>query len=66
MDDKFPVIGLSKRMLHLLEHGRDPKTGLTARPVELTEETRRRGGRRSRRRTARVWRPVELEQPTAD
>lgn len=45
----------SKRQAHIEEHGVDPKTNLTARPLELTEQTRIRGGRKSRRRTARVW-----------
>lgn len=47
----------SKRQQHIEEHGVDPATGLTHRPLVLTEKTRKRGGKNSRRRTARVWEP---------
>jgi hypothetical protein len=47
----------SKRQAHIEEHGVDPKTGLTHRPLVLTERTRTRGGARSRRRKTRVWEP---------
>lgn len=39
------------------------KDGLTFRPVELTEKKRTRGGAKSRRRTARVWKPRKLDLP---
>lgn len=47
--------GQSKRELAIEKDGVDPKTGLTNRSVVLTEKKRTRGGKNSRRRTARVW-----------
>jgi hypothetical protein len=40
------------------ETGKDPKTGLTHRPMVLSEEIRPRGGKKSRRRTTLVWEPA--------
>lgn len=51
--------GKTKRQEYIEEHGRDPKTNLTVRPMELSEEIRPRGGKKSIRRTARVWVPAE-------
>jgi hypothetical protein len=53
----------SKRHKHIEEHGIDPKTvnkfypksGVRMTPLELTEKERTRGGKNSRRRTARTW-----------
>lgn len=53
---------VSKREAHIQEHGVDPKTGQTIRPLELTGQTRIRGGKNSRRRTARVWQPRTSEE----
>ena len=44
-----------------IETGR--RDGLTFRPLQLTDQTRLRGGRKTRRRKVRVWKPVE---PTSD
>lgn len=52
-----------KNLLGAILAGKDRK-GLTCRLVELTDETRTRGGKNSRRRTARVWRPVTITQPS--
>jgi hypothetical protein len=55
----------ARNLLTAIESGRD-RRGLTYRLVELTDETRLRGGRESRRRRTRVWRPVVLEQSEND
>lgn len=59
----------SKRQKYIEKHGVDPKTishyggqdhgGTHVVPLELSERTRTRGGKNSRRRTARVWQPVK-------
>lgn len=46
-----------KNAMIALSTGKDKK-GLTYRPLVLIEDTRGRGGRKSRRRTARVWKPA--------
>lgn len=52
-----------ERLIETLRTGKDVKTGLTFRPMELTEKTRTRGGKKSRRRTARVWKPRDIKLP---
>lgn len=59
----------SKRDKYIEEHGKDPKTvnkffpdsGAHMTQVVLTDKTRKRGGKKSRRRTARVWEPVSKQ-----
>lgn len=51
----------SKREKAIKNTGVDPKTGLTVRRMVLTDKTRTRGGKNSRRRTARVWEPVPTD-----
>jgi hypothetical protein len=46
-------------LLRALMTGKDKK-GLTFRPVQLTDETRERGGKNSTRKIARVWAPVSV------
>ena len=40
-----------------IETGR--RDGLTFRPLQLTDQTRLRGGHKTRRRKVRVWKPIE-------
>jgi hypothetical protein len=57
----------SKRQKYIEEHGVDPQTinkfypnsGVRMTPLELTEKERTRGGKNSRRRTARTWAPSD-------
>lgn len=51
--------GISKRQRHINENGVDPKTGLTHRVMQLSHETRPRGGKDSRRKTTRIWRTAK-------
>lgn len=51
----------SKRLAFIEEHGRDPKTNLTVRQMELSEVVRPRGGKNSRRRTTLDWKPVSTD-----
>jgi len=48
-----------KNLMIAMATGKDKK-GLTFRPMALTESTRTRGSKDSRRRTARVWEPITV------
>jgi hypothetical protein len=55
----------TKNLLLALATGKDKK-GLTFRLVGLTENTRTRGGAKSKRRTVRVWEPITVSVEDVD
>lgn len=67
--DLFKKDYKSKRQETIQETGIDPRTvnkffpnsGVTHTRLELTDKTRTRGGKNSRRRTARVWEPASTD-----